>query len=330
MTQALPDFTLHRPESLGALAALVRAEPDARLVAGGTDLLPNLRRGLVEAPALIDLTALPGFAAIEPRPDGGLRLGAGIRLAALARAPELAGPFRAVAQAARGVAGPAHRNAATLGGNLCQDTRCLYYNQSDWWRGANGYCLKYKGDVCHVAPQGTRCRAAFASDLAAPLIALGAEVTLAGPEGERFIALADLYRDDGAAHLALAPGEVLLAVHLPPFEGHSGYEKARQRAAIDFPLAGVGAALAPVAGGWTLTLAVTGTDSRPVAVDLAGIDAPLDLPLSDDMLARIDKAVSRQVTPMRSTMVSSHYRRLAASALARRLARDLAAKASAA
>lgn len=328
MTQALPDFALHRPESLGALADLFRATPDARPIAGGTDLLPNLRRGLVEAPVLIDLTALPGFDGIEAQAGGGLRLGAGVRLADLARAPELAGPYQAVAEAARGVAGPAHRNAATLGGNLCQDTRCLYYNQSDWWRAANGYCLKYRGEVCHVAPQGNRCRAAFASDLAAPLIALGAEVALAGPEGERRLALAELYRNDGADHLALAPGEVLLAVRLPPFKGHSAYEKARQRAGIDFPLAGVGAALAPVAGGWTLTLAVTGTDSRPVAIE--GLDAPLDLPLSGDMLGRIDKAVQKQVSPMRSTMVSSHYRRLAASALARRLAERLAEKALAA
>lgn len=325
MTEALPDFTLHRPESLESLAIVRRAVPEARLIAGGTDLLPNLRRGLVDAPALIDLTALPGFAEIEPLAQGALRLGAGLRLADLARAPELAGPRQAVAEAARGVAGPAHRNAATLGGNLCQDTRCLYYNQSDWWRAANGYCLKYRGDTCHVAPQGKRCRAAFASDLAAPLIALGAEVALAGPAGERRLPLADLYRDDGADHLALAPGEVLIAVHLPPFAGLSAYEKARQRRAIDFPLAGVGAALARVTGGWRLSLAVTGTDSRPVAI--AGIDDALDLPLSDDMLARIDKAVQKQVTPMRSTMISSHYRRLAASALARRLAQRLAEQA---
>ena len=322
MTEALPDFTLHRPESLPALADLFRQTPGARPIAGGTDLLPNLRRGLVDAPALIDLTALPGFAAIEPQPDGGLRLGAGVRLVDLTRAPELAGPREAIVQAARGVAGPAHRNAATLGGNLCQDTRCLYYNQSDWWRAANGYCLKYRGDICHVAPQGNRCRAAFASDLAAPLIALGAKVALSGPEGERRIALNDLYRNDGADHLALEPGEILLEVHLPPFTGVSAYEKACQRAGIDFPLAGVGAALAPVAGGWRLSLAVTGTDSRPVAID--GLDAPLDLPLAEDMLARVDKAVQKQVSPMRSTMISSHYRRLAAAALARRLAQRLA------
>jgi 4-hydroxybenzoyl-CoA reductase subunit beta len=325
MTEALPDFALHRPESLESLAILRRAEPNARLIAGGTDLLPNLRRGLVDTPALIDLSALPGIDAIETRADGGLRLGAGLRLADLARAPELAGPRQAIAQAARGVAGPAHRNAATLGGNLCQDTRCLYYNQSDWWRAANGYCLKYRGDTCHVAPQGNRCRAAFASDLAPALIVLGAEVALAGAAGERRLPLEDLYRDDGADHLALAPDEVLLAVHLPPFAGFSAYEKARQRGAIDFPLAGVGAALAPVAGGWQLRLAISGTDSRPVAID--GLDTPLDLPISDDMLTRIDKAVQKQVSPMRSTMISSHYRRLAAAALARRLAQRLSEQA---
>lgn len=328
MTEALPEFRLHRPASLEELAALWRTEPRARLLAGGTDLIPNLRRGLVDAPALIDLAALPGLAEATPLPGGGLRLGAGLRLADLAGDAALAGGWRAVAEAARTVAGPAHRTAATLGGNLCQDTRCLYYNQSDWWRAANGYCLKYRGDTCHVAPQGSRCRAAFCSDLAPALIALGAEAELAGPGGARRIALSALYRDDGAAHLALDPGELLVAVRLPAFTGISGYEKMRVRRGIDFPLAGVGAALAPVAGGWALSLAVSGTDSLPVAI--AGLPAPLALPLAAAVAEQIDKAVQKQVTPMRSTMVSSHYRRLAAAALARRLALRLAREAAAA
>ncbi|PKP84995.1 MAG: 4-hydroxybenzoyl-CoA reductase subunit beta [Alphaproteobacteria bacterium HGW-Alphaproteobacteria-2] len=328
MTEALPDFRLHRPESLEELAALWRAEPQARVFGGGTDIIPNLRRGLVDAPALIELGALPGFADLTLLPDGGLRLGAGLRLADLASETELAGGWRALAEAARAVAGPAHRNAATLGGNLCQDTRCLYYNQSDWWRAANGYCLKYRGDTCHVAPQGSRCRAAFCSDLAPALIALGAEAELAGPGGTRQIALLALYRDDGAAHLALGPGELLVAVHLPAFAGVSGYEKMRVRRGVDFPLAGVGAALAPVAGGWALRVAVSGTDSLPVAI--TGLPSPLALPLAAAVIEQIDKAVQKQVTPMRSTMVSSHYRRLAAAALARRLVQRLAREAAAA
>ncbi len=328
MTGALPAFRLHRPANLDELATLWRAEPQARVLAGGTDLIPNLRRGLADAPALIDIGALPGLAEATPLPGGGLRLGAGLRLADLVRATELAGGWRAVAEAARAVAGPAHRNAATLGGNLCQDTRCLYYNQSDWWRAANGYCLKYRGDTCHVAPQGNRCRAAFCSDLAPALIALGAEAELAGPEGARRLALSALYRDDGAAHLALGPGELLVAVHLPAFAGVSGYEKMRVRRGIDFPLAGVGAALAPVPGGWALSLAVSGTDSLPVAI--AGLPGPLALPLATAAIEQIDKAVQKQVTPMRSTMISSHYRRLAAAALARRLAKRLAREIAAA
>ena len=146
--------------------------------------------------------------------------------------------YRALAQAAAAIAGPGHRVMATVGGNLCLDTRCIYYNQSEWWRSANAYCLKNRGDICHVAPQGQRCHAAFSGDLAPALLVYGAEVDIAGPQGQRRIALSDLYVEDGKAHLALAKGELVVAVHLPAPPPPSAYEKVRVRGAIDFPLGG--------------------------------------------------------------------------------------------
>ena len=167
----LPDFTLERPSTLDQALAALASEPAARAIAGGTDLLPNLRHGLGAPPRLIDLSGLPGMAEIGIGADGALELGAGVTLARLASDPALARHLPALADAARAAAGPGHRSAATLGGNLCQDTRCIYYNQSAWWRQTNDYCLKLDGDTCHVAPQGKRCHAAFCSDLAPVLLA---------------------------------------------------------------------------------------------------------------------------------------------------------------
>ena len=175
--------------------------------------MPNLRRGLESPPLLVDLGAVQGRAEIEFSTDAGLRLGAGVTLAQLAADTRLAGRWQAIGEAARAAAGPGHRTVATLGGNLCLDTRCVFYNQSEWWRQANAYCLKRGGDTCHVAPQGQRCHAAFSGDLAPALMVLGAEVEWLSCRGHapprRW---PSCYRDDGAAHLTPERDEVLVRV----------------------------------------------------------------------------------------------------------------------
>ena len=163
---------------------------------------------------------------------------------------------------------------ATLGGNLCLDTRCVFYNQSEWWRRANDYCLKHGGDVCHVAPQGKHCHAAFSGDLAPVLLVLDATVEIVGPAGARGLPLAKLYLDDGARHLSLEPGEIVTAVRIPAqlASVRTGYRKARARGAIDFPLAGVAAQVAMNHGRLgALRVALTGTNARPFLLD--GTDA---------------------------------------------------------
>jgi 4-hydroxybenzoyl-CoA reductase subunit beta len=320
----MPDFQLKRPASLAEAAALIAAEPGARLVAGGTDLVPNLRRGLERPPLLVDLSAVTGFATLELG-DAGLVLGAGVTLARLASDERIARRWQAIGEAARVVAGPGHRTVATLGGNLCLDTRCVFYNQSEWWRAANHYCLKRGGETCHVAPQGRHCHAAFSGDVAPALIVLGAEVELVASRGTRRLALADCYRDDGAAHLTIARDEVLARVHVPaPSAGRvSGYRKARARGAVDFPLAGVACALGMRNGKLAeLRVALTGTNSRPLLLE--GTQALIGKPLDDQGLAALDKLVQKQVSPMRTTVTQSNYRRLVAAAHARRLVRELA------
>ncbi len=324
---AAPSFTLARPRDVEAAVALRAAHADSRFIAGGTDLIVNLRHGLGAPPLLVDLTGIEGFAGIEPT-GSGLRIGAGTTIAAIARSDAVRQTLPALAQAAESIGAPGHRVSGTLGGNLCLDTRCIYYNQSQWWRRANAFCLKHEGDTCHVAPQGNRCHAAFSGDLAPALLTFDASVEIASPRGTRRMPLADLYREDGRAHLTLASDELLVAAHIPsPAPGtQSAYGKVRLRDAIDFPLAGVAVALRSENGMLAaLKIAVTGANSRPFL--LGGCDVLVGRP-AEGVLADIERFVQKQVQPMRTTLAPAQYRRIAAAALARRLVAQLAGGAS--
>lgn len=319
MTEALPSFRIVTPDTVDAAIAALRAAPDARLCAGGTDLVVQLRKGLSETGTLVDLTHIEMLRQIADTADGGLTIGAGVTLAVLERMPRIIKDYPAIAKAAQVIAGPSHREAATLGGNLCLDTRCVYFNQSHWWRKSNDFCLKYRGDTCHVAPQGNRCRAAFSGDLAPALMVHGAEIEIAGPAGSRRIPLDEFYQEDGAAHLRLDQSEIVVAVHLPPATGISDYAKIRVRGAIDFPLAGVAVACEHTGNGMRFRVAVTGTNSKPLPVEVPDAPATPD----DAYFALIEKAVQKAVSPQRTTTIAPHYRRLSVSALAARLARGL-------
>ena len=322
MTTGLAHFRLLNPASVAEAVAAARLHPGSRYVAGGTDLLVNLRRGIGGADALIDLTGIGELNRIAASAPG-LVIGSMVGIAELANDKRIATQYTALAEAARAIAGPGHRALATVGGNLCLDTRCIYYNQSEWWRSANAYCLKHRGDVCHVAPQGQRCHAAFSGDLAPALLVLGAEVEIAGPDGRRCIPLAELYVEDGRAHLALQAGEIVVAVHLPPNAPASAYMKVRQRGAVDFPLAGVAVALAMKDGiVGSLRVALTGTNSKPLL--LADTDKFSGRAVDGKLLQELDRLVQKQVQPMRTTLISSNYRRLAAAALAKRAVEKLA------
>ncbi len=322
---AMAPFTLHAATTAAQAAALLAQLPGARIIAGGTDLLPNLRRGLGAPSDLIDVSAIDGFADMT-RNARGWHFGAGVTLARLATDPMIAHELPALAQAAASVAGPGHRAVATLGGNLCLDTRCVFYNQSEWWRRSNDYCLKHGGEICHVAPQGKRCHAAFSGDLAPALIALDASVDIADEKCTSSLPLVELYDDDGAKPLRLQPGELLAAVRIPaqPAGALSAYRKARVRGAMDFPLAGV-AVRAVFSDGKlaSLRLALTGTNSRPLL--LADTDALCGAPVNEAMLTALGKRISKQVSPMRTTATAANYRRQVAIALAQRLLREIAA-----
>jgi 4-hydroxybenzoyl-CoA reductase subunit beta len=314
-------LNLLRPGSVDEAIAALLAHPDSRMLGGGTDLLVNMRRGVTQPETLIDTTGIAEIRQLVA--DGsGLTIGAGVTLAHLAADALVAARYPALSEAAHAVAGPGHRRLGTVGGNLCLDTRCIYYNQSEWWRRSNSYCLKNRGDTCHVAPKGNRCHAAFSGDLAPALLVLGAEVEIAGPGGRRRIPLGELYVEDGRAHLALRPGEVVVAVRLPPDPPASRYVKVRQRGAIDYPLAGIAVALARSGSKIAqLRIALTGTNSRPFL--LAETPAFAQRPLDDALLREIDRLVQKQVQPMRTTLMPANYRRVVAAALASRLTAEL-------
>ncbi len=314
----LPAFTTHRPSTLEEAVRLKAAAAGTRFIAGGTDLLVNLRRGLGDPTALIDLTAVADLATI--RRDGDqLWLGAGVTLAELARHADVLAEYPALAEAALAVAGPTHRSAATLGGNLCQDTRCIFYNQSEWWREANNYCRKYAGSKCHVVLKNDRCYATYHGDIAPVLMVLAAEAVVVGPDGVRRAKIPDLYREIGSDHLTLAAGEVLAVVVVPkPQAGaRAGYAKVRIRDAIDFPLAGVAAALrrdGNVIG--DLRMAITGTNSAPMEISTGEV---VGRAWDDAAAAILSKALRKQANVLRTTVVGASYRRRVMQASARRL-----------
>jgi 4-hydroxybenzoyl-CoA reductase subunit beta len=215
--------------------------PRAMFVAGGTDLFPKLKRRQFEIEALIGLDFLsrqvrPGSQATE--------LGAGLTLSAASSDEHLGQQFRGYAEAAGLVSSPPLRNAGTIGGNLCVDTRCNYYDMTYEWRKAIGFCLKKDGAICLVAPSSPRCWAVSSSDTGPMAMALEGVVTLAGSDGERELPVAALYRDDGIDYMAKQPSEVVTGLRLPAIEGnHSAYVKLRRRGSIDFPIAGAAVAL---------------------------------------------------------------------------------------
>jgi 4-hydroxybenzoyl-CoA reductase subunit beta len=241
----LPPFTYLSPVSVGdAVKLMADHGPEAMLVAGGTDLYPNMKRRQFEPTVLVGLRGIKDLAGVRRASGGGLAIGAGTTLTAVSRHPEVRSQYAALATAAGAVSTPQLRNMGTLGGNVCVDTRCNYYNQSYQWRKAVNFCMKKDGEICLVAPGSPRCWAVSSSDTAPVLWSLGARVRIAGPAGERTIPLSALYQDDGIQYLTKQPGEIVTEIVLPAADGvRSVYLKLRRRGSFDFPVLGVAAAL---------------------------------------------------------------------------------------
>jgi 4-hydroxybenzoyl-CoA reductase subunit beta len=223
---------------------LVEEGEQAMLVAGGTDLYPNMKRRQFTPAVLIGLRGIASLRRIDGTPERGMRIGAGVTLATLASHPLITRYYPALASAAGLVSTPQLRNAGTIGGNLLLDTRCNYYNQTEFWRHSIGYCMKKDGDVCLVAPGSPRCWAISSADSAPVLVSLDVQVRLVSARGERVLPVRELFRDDGMAPYTLEHDEILTEIMLPPAgDWRSVYLKLRRRGSFDFPILGVAAAL---------------------------------------------------------------------------------------
>ena len=339
----LPRFHLIEPTTWTEAAVLLREHGAAgsdvslgtpnvpvMLVAGGTDLFPNMKRRQFTPEVLVSLGRVKGGREISngslrargPLPPG-LRIAAGATLTEVAAHPTVRAKYAALAQAAGLVSTPQLRNMGTIGGNLCLDTRCNWYDQSLFWRTAEGYCMKtHPSVVCRVAPSSPRCLAVASADTVPALIALGATVGVENAGGRRDIDLAALYREDGIRYLAIGRDDVVVGVTLPDATGwRSTYLKLRDRNSFDFPIAGVAAAVR-LDGGTVVEarIAITAVASRPVAVDAKAL---VGTKLDDEAIAAAADAVHKAARPMDNTSGTISQRKRAARVFTERALRSL-------
>ncbi|CAN5771432.1 xanthine dehydrogenase family protein subunit M [soil metagenome] len=326
----LHEYRYYRPESLSAALELLGRD-DAMAIAGGTDLMPNMKHRLFSPNHLVALKGIREMRGIElTTTEAGvreLRIGAGETLSEIAHNPLVVEHLPSLAEAAGAVAGPQIRNQGTIGGNLCLDTRCTYYNQSFFWRQALGFCLKKDGDICHVTKVGRKCVAAHSADTPPALISVGAMIDLASPGGTRSIPVADFFVSDGTWNTVRRPGEILVRVRvpIPEIALRTAYEKIRQRQSIDFPLLSMAAAARVGAGEIveSLVMVVTALGARPRIV--SGIEkVAVGRPLPE-IVEEVAQLAFKQCHPLENIIVDPEWRHAMVPVYARRLLRRLSA-----
>src|SRR2546421_8411803 len=313
----LPSFTYLQPSTLAeAVRMKADAGPEGSYVAGGTDLYPNMKRRQQEPRVVVSLMGIRELRGCEMR-DAGCLVGPCITLTDLCTHPTIRQHYDTVAHAAELVSTPLLRNMGTLGGNLCLDTRCNYYDQTYEWRKAIDFCMKKDGHICWVAPSSPRCWAVSSSDVAPVMVALGADYVLVGPGGERVVPAARFYHNDGINYLTKQPDEVLVAVRLPAPDGWDAvYHKLRRRGSFDFPVLGVAA--------WVKWEQGAGSGERGVVAEarivLGGVASwPQEIPeagaalvgtdLSDEGVAAAADAAYRPAKPMDNTDFDLSWRK---------------------
>ena len=309
---SLPQFKLLRPRSMQeALENLVKHYANIRLLAGGTDLIPSMRQKLFEPEYVLDLRGIADLRGIRPQPDGGAEIGALTTIRSIERSEFLRAHYPVLTEAAATVASPVLRNMGTIGGNICLDTRCLWYNQSLTWRKGCGFCIKKDGDLCHVAPGGTKCWAAFSGDTPPALLCLSAEIEIASPEGTRRIALANFYTGLGDSYRKLRPNELVTRIFLPASSAdYKGvYRKLRVRGSIDYPLAGVAVALKRSDDHISdARIGITAVNPAPLLV--RGATELLEGQAMDEALAEAAGDLAARVSkPLTTSALTPEYRR---------------------
>jgi len=307
----LPPFRYLAPTSLREAAHLLAEEGErAMLVAGGTDLYPNMKRRQFTPPVLIGLRGIADLKHISGTPEQGLRIGAMVTLTTLAEHPMIQQYYTALSTAANSISTPQLRNMGTIGGNLLLDTRCNYYDQTEFWRHSIGYCMKKDGEICLVAPGSPRCWAISSADSAPVLVSLNAQVRLVSERGERIIPVRELFRDDGMRPYTKQQDEILAEVLLPPADGwQSVYMKLRRRGSFDFPILGVAAALR-LAEDQTVQearLVLGAVASHPVEVSEASL--LVGQRLMPDVISQVATLAAKRAKPLDNADLTINYRK---------------------
>ncbi len=322
----LHPYEYHRPQHLDqALALLARHGEDAMPIAGGTDLVPNMKHGLFTPGHLISLNRLPELRGITVG-ENEIRIGAAETLDAVQAHPLLRLHLPGLTEAASLVSGPQLRRVGTLGGNICLDTRCSYYNQTKFWRRALGYCLKKDGDTCHVVKGGTRCVAAHSADTPPILMVLGAELDLVSTAGTRSIPISTFFRSDGIWNRVMDREEVLTTIRIPKPAGGScaAFRKLRARNSIDFPLANMALRLDRAADGEIIDLEVVVSGMGAYPRKLGRVrEAAVGNQLQPSVIEAIAEQAFRQCHPLDNMIVDKEWRRAMVPVLVRRTLREM-------
>jgi 4-hydroxybenzoyl-CoA reductase subunit beta len=308
----LPPFRYLAPNSIEQAANMLAQEGEqAMLVAGGTDLYPNMKRRQFTPQVLIGLHGLAALKHISGSAEQGMRIGAAVTLTELAHHPVILERYTALATAAGSVSTPQLRNMGTIGGNVLLDTRCNYYNQTEFWRNSIGYCMKKDGEICLVAPGSPRCWAISSADTAPVLISLDAQVRLVSAHGERVVPIRELFRDDGMRPYTRADDEILSEIILPPAgDWRSVYVKLRRRGSFDFPILGVAAAIR-FAGDGTVAdarLTLGAVASHPVDASEA-VKRLLGQRLNPELISEVATLASKRSKPLDNADLTINYRK---------------------
>lgn len=326
---SLPEFKFARPRSLeeaseflaqhaaptngdGAPRRPAAERGGVEIIAGGTDLIPSLRQRLFEPEFVLDIRGIAGLRGIRELPDGGIEIGALTTLREIEGSRLIRKRYPVLSEAVRTVASPVIRNQATLGGNICLDTRCVWYNQSLQWRKSCGFCIKKDGDLCHVAPGGEKCWAAFSADTPPALLCLDAQIEIVSAHSKHRVALPEFYTDEGDARMRLERSEILSRVILPVATANwqGAYRKLRIRGSIDYPLAGVAVALQKNGHVQHARIAITGVNPAPVLLKTEKIDALLrGKAMTQELAAEAAELAARTAKPLTTSALTPEYRR---------------------
>ncbi len=319
----LPKFEYFEPETTKeACSLLQKYQDDARVIAGGTDLLVHLKHKTTTPRVMVNIKRISELDYIDSDKDEGPSIGALTTIHTVSTSPVVKERFGMLAQAAASIGTPQIRHTATLGGNICLDSRCFYYNRSQLWRQARPACYHTGGNVCHVAPKSDRCCALFVADTVPALIALGAEVTLAGTDGDKSITLEEFYTGRGEKVNTLPPGQVVTGIRVSTLPTHSGgvYLKYRVREAIDFPVVGVAAVITLKPGDGVCHYArivLVGVASGPViAVETEGVLKGREI--DEKLIECAGQAVLKEVHPITHMGIPAGYKRRLVETLTKR------------